>query len=196
MQHTVDLKCPGCGGAVTSSDSTCKYCGRPVIISSFNSVYSMTMPEINKYANAYKQALADNPNNSALNNSIAMCYLKLKLYSKALPAFEKALEDNFDNSETYFYAAVCLLEGRKPFLTTRPVIDKMEGYINAALMVEPRGIYYYFQAYIKYDYFSRKFFRTLPSYEEALEMAASNGVSQFDIEHLYDILGTSRPENL
>jgi tetratricopeptide (TPR) repeat protein len=190
------LKCPGCGGAVTSADSTCKYCGRPVVISSFNSVYDMSMPEVNKYTNAYKQALAGNPNDATLNNSLAMCYLKLKLYNKALAAFENAMEDNLDNSETYFYAAVCLLEGKKAFLTTRPIINKIEEYINAALMIEPRGVYYYFQAYVKYDYFSRKFFQTSPTYQEALQMANSSGVSQFDIEQFYDVLGVTRPDNL
>ena len=154
------------------------------------------MPELNKYASAYKQALAGNPSHAGLNNSLAMCYLKLKLHKQALAAFEKAMEDNLDNSETYFYAAICLLEAKKAFLTTRSVIEKIEQYINAALMIEPRGIYYYFQAYIKYDYFSRKFFQTSPTYQEALQMARSNGVSQFDIEQFYGVLGVSRPEAL
>ena len=196
MQYTVDLTCPGCGAAVSSADSTCRYCSRPVVISSFNSVYSMSMPELNKYANAYKRALANSPDNLALNNSLAMCYLKLRLHDKALPAFEKAMEDNLDNSETYFYAAVCLLGGKKAFLATRAVIDKIEQYINAALAIEPRGIYYYFQAYIKYDYFSRKFFQTSPNYKETLSMATANGVSQFDIDMFYDVLGVSRPGEL
>jgi len=156
----------------------------------------MSMPEISKYANVYRQALAANPGNAALNNSLAMCCLKLKLYDKALPAFEKAMEDNLDNSETYFYAAVCLLGGKKAFLTQRPVIDRIEEFLNAALAIEPRGIYYYFQAYIKYDYYSRKFFRTSPTYQEALQMAGLNGVSQFDIEQFYGVLGVGRPEAL
>jgi tetratricopeptide (TPR) repeat protein len=195
-QQIIDLKCPGCGQPWTIADKTCKSCNRPVIISTFNSVYSMPLPEINKYTSVYKQALTDNPNNSDLNRGLAMCYLKLKLYSKALAAFEKAIEVDFNDSETYFYAAVCLLEGKKAYLSVRPVIDKIEEYINAALMLEPRGIYYYFQAYIKYDYFSRKFFRTTPTYQDVLKMANANGVSQFDIEQLYSILGVSRPECL
>lgn len=69
-----------------------------------------------------------------------MCYLKLKLYDKALSAFEKAMEDNFDNSETFFYAAICLLKGRKAFLLNRTEIDKAEEYINAAIMIEPRAV--------------------------------------------------------
>ena len=109
----------------------------------------MSLPEVNKYAGSYRSALAKYPDNTELNNSIAMCYLKLKLYDKAQAAFAKAIEDNFDNSETYFYAAISLLRGKKAFLAKRTDIDKIEEYIQAALMIEPKGIYYYLFAYIK-----------------------------------------------
>ena len=194
MSHTViEMNCPGCGARVSTGQSECEWCHKPIIISTFNSVYSMPMPEVNKFAGAYRQALAENPDNQELNNSVAMCYLKLKLYDKALPAFEKAMEDNFDNSETFFYVAVCLLKGRKAFLCNRPEIDKIEEYINAAIMIEPRGVYYYLLAYIKYDYFNRKFFKTSPTYQEALAMAQQQGYSPFDAEQLFGILGVERP---
>ena len=194
MSHTViEMNCPGCGARVSTGQSECEWCHKPIIISTFNSVYSMPMPEVNKFAGAYKKALAENPDNQELNNSVAMCYLKLKLYDKALPAFEKAMEDNFDNSETFFYAAVCLLKGRKAFLCNRPEIDKIEEYINAAIMMEPRGVYYYLLAYIKFDYFNRKFFKTSPTYQEALAMAQQQGYSPFDAEQLFGILGVERP---
>ena len=125
-----------------------------------------------------------------------MCYLKLKLYDKALTAFEKAMEDNFDNPETFFYAAICVLSGKKAFLAMRPEIDKIEGYINAALAIEPRGIFHYLLAYIKYDYFERKYFNTSPNYREALAAAYGAGVSPYDIEQLYGVLGVSRPDEL
>ena len=192
----IDIKCPNCGAAVDTGQKTCKYCKQPIIISTFNSVYDMPAPMINQYANAYRQALAVSPEDKELNNSIAMCYLKLKLYDKALGAFEKAMEDNFDNSETFFYAAISLLKGKKAFLAQRAEIDKIEEYINAALMIEPRGVFYYFWAYIKYDYFSRKSYKTTPTYQEALSMANNAGVSPFDIEQLFGILGVSRPESL
>ena len=123
-----------------------------------------------------------------------MCYLKLKMYDKALGAFEKAIEDNFDDSEIYFYAAICLLNGKKAFLNQRPTIDKILEYLNAALMIDPKGIYYYFMAYIKYDYFERKHFRTSPNYVDALQMANEAGLSDFDIEQLYTILNVARPD--
>lgn len=192
----IDIKCPNCGAAVDTGQKFCKFCKQPVVISTFNSVYEMPVPMINKYANAYRQALAESPENQELNNSIAMCYLKLKLYDKALGAFERAMEDNFDNSETFFYAAICLLKGNKAFLAQRAAIDKIEEYINAALMIEPRGVYYYFWAYVKHDYFNRKFYNTSPTCQETMGMAEGAGVSPYDIEQLYAILGVSRPEAL
>jgi len=156
----------------------------------------MPLPEVNKYAGAYRSALAQNPDNTELNTSIAMCYLKLKLYDKAQAAFAKAIEDNFDNSETFFYAAVSLLRGKKAFLAKRTDIDKIEEYIQAAIMIEPKGIYYYFWAYIKYDHFYRKRYRTNPDYQELLERSEQAGLSKYDVEQLYAILGVDRPDCL
>lgn len=197
MAHqVVDLSCPGCGARVNTGNKECQFCGGAIIISTFNSVLSMTMPQLNKYASTYKKALEKNPDNAELNFSIANCYLKLKLHDKALSAFEKAIEDNFDNSETYFYAAVCLLKGQKAFLAQRPTIDKIEEYLNAALMIEPKGIYYYFWSYIKYDYFNRKFFNTTPTYQDFLQMALENGLSENDTEQLFSILSVPQPDAL
>lgn len=192
-QNVIDLACPSCGAPTTTGEKKCPFCKRPIVISTFNSLYDMPMSEINKYATSYRKALADNPDDQELNNSIAMCYLKLKLYDKALAAFEIAIKDNFDSSETFFYAAICLLGGKKAFLTPRSNIDKIEEYINAALMIEQKGIYYYLLAYIKYDYFSRKYYNTSPTYQEALTSATDAGISSFDIEQLYGILSVQRP---
>jgi len=195
-QQAVSLACPGCGAPATTSDSTCKFCRRPIVISTFNSVYSMPMPEVNKYASAYRKALAESPDHQGLNTSIAMCYLKLKLYDKAAEAFEKAMEDNFDNSEVFFYAAICQLKGKKAYLSQRPTIDKIEEYLNAAIMIEPKGIYYYFWAYIRYDYHARKFFKVSPTYQDILLLAQGAGLSHSDTDQLYSILGVARPECL
>lgn len=192
-QKVIEINCPGCGARVTTGQTECEWCHNPVIISTFNSVYSMPMPEVNKYAGAYRKELANHPDDPILNKSAAMCYLKLKLYDKALQAFEKAMEDNFDDSETFFYAAICLLKGKKAFVAPRTDINKIEEYINAALMIEPRGIYHYFWAYIKYDYFSRKFFKTSPTYQEALATAQQAGYSPFDSDQLFAILNVEKP---
>lgn len=94
------------------------------------------------------------------------------------------------------YAAVCLLKGKKAFLAPRTDIDKAVEYINAALMIEPRGIYQYFLAYIKYDYFERKSLNIKPDWQETLQIAVQSGVSQADIAQLFETLQVEMPECL
>ena len=197
MSHQiVDMKCPGCGAPLDTAQRECKYCHNPVTITTFNSVSAMPMPMLNKYARSYEADLRANPDNPELNKSVAFCYLKLRLYDKALPAFEKAIESNFDDSESYFYAAICQLKGKKAFLSLRPAIDKAIEYINAATAIEPLGIYYYLLAYIKQDYFARKHLNTSPNWQEALQTAVNIGLSPTDVDQLYQILGVERPAGL
>ena len=194
MPQTINMDCAGCGSPVSTADKECKCCRRPVVISSFSSVFSMDIPLLNKYVRRDKQVLKDNPDSSELNNSIAHCYLKLRMYDEALSAFQKAIEDDFDNSETYFYAAVCLLKGKKAFVTSRPAIDNAVKYINSALSIEQRGIYYYFLAYIKYDFFERNGFNQSPTWQEALQTATEIGVLEADIAQLFATIGVAQPE--
>jgi hypothetical protein len=99
------------------------------------------------------------------------------------------IEDNFDDADTYFYAALCALKGKKAFLQMRPQIDKVLELLNAAIMIEPKGIYYYYMAYIKYDYFKRKFLNTSPNYQDCLTKAKSLGYSSLDVKEMFSILG-------
>ncbi len=193
-QQIIQLECPGCGARVAPDATRCEYCDQPVIITSFNSIANMTAPMVNKYANSFSNSLKSAPDNEILNVSAAMCYLKMKLYDKAKSAFEKAIENNIDNSEAYFYAAVSLLKGKKAFLASRSVINKVEEYINAANLLEERGIYHYFLGYIKYDYFDRKCLNTSPAWQECLSTAEMLGTSEYDKVNLFELLAVPRPQ--
>jgi tetratricopeptide (TPR) repeat protein len=187
------IKCPNCGELGQTVGVNCVACDNPVTITEIKTVFAMPMPQINKYIASYKEQIVENPDNRQLQSSIAMCYLRLKLYDKALPCFEKAMEENFEDSAPFFYAAICLLKGKKAFVAMRTEIDKIEEYLQAAMMIEPKGIYHYFQAYIKYDYFSRKSFKTSPSWQEELASAQGAGVSENDIAQFYQAIGVERP---
>ena len=69
-------------------------------------------------------------------------------FSSALESFSRAIDGGVMNSEVFFWAGVCCLGGKKAFLAKREVIDKAEEYINAARVLEYRGIYAYFVAYV------------------------------------------------
>ena len=71
MAHQlIDISCPGCGARVTTGQSECQYCFGPIVISTFTSVYSMPMPEVNKYANEYRKGLNENTENKEIKASI------------------------------------------------------------------------------------------------------------------------------
>lgn len=195
-ESVIALTCPGCGARVSIDQKVCQYCQAPVVISTFTSVASMSILNLNKYTRAYKQALSEHPENVDLNKSLAMCYLKLKLYRQANLAFEKAIAVNFDDSEIFFYAAITALNGKKAFLAGRTAVDQSQAYINAALAIEPKGIYYYFLAYLKADFFARKHFHTAPTYQECLANAQATGLSETDVSQLYTILGVNRSAGL
>ena len=189
-----DITCPGCGAPQDPGNKVCAFCGRPVIITSFGAMDSFTLPMLNKYASSYRKTLSEDPDNVAAGISLGMCYLKLKLYPKATEAFEKAMESEFDNADLYFYAAIALLGGKKPFLAPRRDIDKLESYINAAISIEPKPIYYLLWAYVRYDHHFRKSFRVTPDYAELLSTARESGLGSGDTDALFSVLGTPVPE--
>mgnify|MGYP003297130220 CR=1 FL=1 len=188
------LSCPSCGAPIAIADKACPYCNGPIIIKSFQSVNDMPLGKLNKYADFYRKGVASDPNNKEIQNSLAMCYLKLKLYGKAQEAFDKAIAANIDSSETYFYAAISLLAGKKPFLVARQIIDKIEEYLNAAIMIEPKGIYYYLMAFIRYDFHNRKHFKVTPNWEEYLLEAESARFGSADSDELFSILNLAKPD--
>lgn len=191
--EVLNLTCRGCGAPVSISDRVCPYCEGPISVSTFNSVKDMPLIKVKKYADSYSKDLMENPSDQNANKGIAYCYLKLQMYDEALKYFDKAITDNFDDSEVYFYAAVCCLKGKKAFVTPRDYINKIEEYLNAATMIEPKGIYYYFWAYIKYDYFKRKFLITTPNYTDMIKKAIDYQFSEHDVIELFQILKVDNP---
>lgn len=191
--EVIKLNCPGCGAPVAIDQKECEYCHSPINISTFNSVMDISLPLMNKYAGSYKKALDEHPDDKDVNASMGMCYLKLKLFDKALACFEIAMQDNFDNGDIFFAAAIATLKGKIPFLHTKDDIEKCEEYINAANMITPKGIYYVLLSYIKYDYYERKYFDTNPNYMEALAKAKEYRYSDTDVNSLFAMLGVAKP---
>lgn len=196
----VDLKCGGCGYALTPTSVECPRCGRAVAVSSFNSVYAQDLPTLNKLSRALDRDLREGASpelNASIKFALGGCYLRLKLYDKALQRFEEAIEEDFDNPEASFYAAVSLLKGKKAFLAPMANIKKALEYVNAALMVEERGVFHYFLAYIKFDFYARKYLQISPDWREELTLAQSAAnLSPTDCSMLFDVLGVEMPPDL
>lgn len=194
--EVIILKCPNCGAAVSTEQTKCQYCKKPVLIQRYEEAAEMPALQLNKYAAAYRKTLEENPNNREINLSVGACYLKLKMYDKALESLEKAMQDNFEDAEPYYLGAVALLQGRKAFVAQRVAIDKALEYLNAAVMINPKPVYYYFMTYIKQDYFERKYLNTVPNYRELLQMSRDAGMTEKAADSFFKMLDVPRPDNL
>lgn len=189
-------KCPNCGASLDINVSVCDFCDSPVVISSMSALGSMSMPKINKYANAYKSMMEENPDSEQLAISLGMCFMKLKLYDKAYEAFDKAIAAYTENPEVYFYAAVCVLNGKKAYLAGKANVDKALQMLKIAIDCEPRGIFYFFDAYLRFDFYKRKALNIQPPYTDSLQKAKRMGCSPADIAMLFELLGVDIPAEL
>ncbi len=187
------ITCYGCGAPVAVDSKKCESCGNPVNITTFSSLEGLSPPQINKYIGSYQRDDSD-PQGQA--TALAFCFIRLKLYDKAEAQFDKAMEDNYSNSEVFFYAAVCQLKGKKAFMAPRAAIDKALEYLNAGIMTEPRAIYRYFLAYIKYDFFRRKGFKIEPDFFEEFNTSREMGLASGDVDHLYKVLSVQPVDDL
>ncbi len=191
----INLECPSCGRPLSTEIKECPACHRPILITSFNDLNKLDNLDVKKYIKSYDNVIKSNPSNDVRFAS-ALCLTKLKLYDKAMTLFEDCLLENIDNPEVYFYAAICTLQGRKAFLLQRHEINQIEKYLNAACDIESKGVYYLLLAYIKYDYFERKYLNTTPNYKDYLHKAKEFNCSFLDSEFLFSLLNVEIPTQL
>lgn len=194
IETVIIHECPQCGAPAQLNSNVCLYCKAEFMIKSLSGLRNIGKSSIDKYIASYKKAASKDPNNNEINAAMGMCYLKLGLYDFATKFFLKAVEDMIENPDVYFYAAVCQLKGKKAFLTPIADIRKAEEYINSALILEDKGIYHYFMAYIKYDFYERKHLNISPNYMETLKLAREIGVSKDDVQYLFEMLNVSKPD--
>jgi len=164
------------------------------MISSFSSLSKLGRANINKYTNAYSNALKDEPNDASLNTSVGICYIGLGMYEKALICFEKVIEKDPENSFGYFAAAISMLNGKSAFLNEKKKVDKAIGYVNAALIISEIGIYHFLMAYLKYDYYKRKYLKIDPDHRYHLNLAYSYGILNGDVNDLFTMLNVKIPD--
>ncbi len=186
--RVVDVRCPGCGSAWSTSQQFCQYCGRQVLISSMSDLISLEARDLKKHVRTYEEALDEGADDPSVHAALGMCLLKLGLRDKALTQFADALLDDVENSEPYFYAAVASLGGKKPFLAPLGAIRRAEEYLIAALRLQERGIYSYLFGYIRFDYYERKSLNVEPSHQYFLDQAVLRGVTDLDIQTLFELL--------
>ncbi|KON87967.1 hypothetical protein AF332_14795 [Sporosarcina globispora] len=185
-------ECPQCGAPVKLNSNVCEFCGSEYLIQTLKGLNGFDKKGIDKYIANYRKLSAGDYANPEINSAIGICYLKLGLYDFAYKYFEKAMEDMIENSDLYFYSAVCVLKGKRPFLVPLTFIRKAEDFLDAAKNLNSSdGKYAYAHALIKYDYYYKKRLNTDPNFQELLNEAEHCGISQDDKQLVENLLKLS-----
>ena len=112
-------------------------------------------------------------------------FLNYGMYPKAMECFDQALLKDISNPELYFYKAVALLKGQRPFLIIKSVINEVLDLLNTSLAINSKALTHYLIAYIKFDYHHSKMLRATPDYLYHLQTAQSLGITDGEINSLF-----------
>jgi tetratricopeptide (TPR) repeat protein len=185
----VVLECPQCGAPVKQGSRTCDRCYSEYIVTSVRGLKKFDDSGVKKYLKAYEAGLRSGGESAELYTAMGICQLRRGLCKHATDCFEKAIALLPEDSETYYYAAVSLLAGKRPFLSALPTIRKAIEYIDLALDFSEHGAYYYLKHLIHKDYFEMKNLRCSPTSAELLNRSQTAGLGDNDILETRELLG-------
>ncbi len=198
-------KCCGCGfdnGLIEYQDVhhfpevKCGRCRKTVYPRKIQDLAEMDTMEKTMAVVNLKAAIAQNPDVAITNLSLGLFYLEKKGYILAKQQFNKTIALEPATAEAYFYLAIAMLEGKKPFLCLQRVVDQAIEYVSVAEGLDPSSaLYYYFHAYLIGDYYERKHFRKTPTSAELLNTARSVGLTSIEANTLFTILNQTKPNN-
>lgn len=148
------LKCKGCGANLSPSISKCEYCQSENIITTKENPFKLDKKISKQYSNYYKSKAKENPSDVEALFSVGLFYLKMKLYDLAATNFENAIKIEPDNADLYYYYSLSLIKGRRIKTLKFPEIKKVEEYLNTALQLDDKEVFYYLSGLIKQDYYN------------------------------------------
>lgn len=197
MVSVINLKCSNCGDVLSERQTICESCMQPVVIKKMSSLMGLSPQELNKRGRLIgAEASKGGEFASDANFTAGCCFLRLKLYDQAFSRFEKAFNEDMDNAEAYFYAAVARLMGKRPFLCPLVELRKAQEYAEAAMAIDDRAIFHYFLAYIKLDFYAKKFLKVTPDWRQEYQESLGNYISKEDVDDLFNLLGQQCPKEL
>jgi tetratricopeptide (TPR) repeat protein len=120
-------------------------------------------------------------------------HLRLGLHAKALEHFRQAMNAGAQSPDLCYLSAVARLDGRKAFLASLSRIREAEELIRAAVMLQDRGVFHYFLAYLGFDYYARRSLNAPTPWPASLARAWNKGVTQEEIDSLFKLLSVNDP---
>lgn len=184
--------CPNCGASISKQSACCPACGSEVYFRNLHSVFSINEQKLKQYMAGYGKSKEEN---SEIYKAKGLGYLRLKTYDQAKTCFSKAIALDYEDSSAYYFMALSLCMGKRPFLILFKEIKKIIEYLEAAIQLENNGMYYYLYALLIYDFYEHKSFNYKTTSQEMLHQAKIYGINKEDMKIIDDYLGISMMQN-
>ncbi len=194
------IKCYNCNSETIFQEGEdckkCRNCKKTVVMKKIVEVDELTpvQKEIQKInlQMALSKASDQNDRNEIIM-SLGLIALSNGSYNVAQSFLKQLIDQNVTTGDVYFYYCLALLNGKRPFLQLRSLVDQIIQYLDFALALETKGEYYYLQALLIYDYYTLKSLRYEKNYALLLQMANYLGVSQGEKNEIYKIIKMNKP---
>lgn len=165
---------------------------------SFDKLGQASNPDkLNELMNRLHSRLAANPENGEVHYRLALCYLHLKAYKRAIEHFKRAVELLPLDPDAHYYYGLSLISGRRPRTLSLKDVRNIEEYLEAAIQLDDRPAkYYYLAAILKHDYYlANGLSAPPPSPDDLILMAYRKVQDPGEVERLLQAV-TLRDERL
>ncbi|WP_394747114.1 hypothetical protein [Spongiimicrobium salis] len=143
-----------------------------------------------------ENALHLNKNSAELNFNLGIYLLDLHHYKRANVFFKKCAFLESQNPEPYFFRALCLLEGKRPFRHKKALIDQLIRILEFAIRLQPENPIYQDFLYVIYTDFHKRIGFSLhgnrivkPIYDRPVEWMAflskCSGLSEINLNTIF-----------
>jgi tetratricopeptide (TPR) repeat protein len=149
-------------------------------------VAPLSRDKLDKYVAHHKRRAGTDQDSADSHVSLGLCYLQLKLYDNARKCFEAALEQAPEHADSYYYAALAILKGRRPRVLPATEIAKIEEYVEAASQLnEDDAKYDCLSAIVRRDYYRTNGLRVpVPDEYELLARAKKKSCEPNELQQL------------
>lgn len=181
-------ECPSCGAPLPEGGTVCAYCGRTVYITTFTSMYDLSMSELKQAAGDFDAQSLRHPDDARALFSLGCCYLRLGKYAKAEKSFQDAIDLDLDNPEAYLYHAIALLGGEPMSDIGSFTAEEIAEDVRAGLAVGTIPGLYLLWSCLQSRFYEQRGLIAQPSSAELFDKAVHVGATQADIDRLFELM--------
>lgn len=177
---------------LSENNFKCRKCRKPVVMKNTQDVKELSAIERIKQQQNIIKALAipnlEQNEKDVLTSSLGLIALTNGAYSIAGTHFKNLIASNENNTEAYYYYSLSLLNGKRPFLNSRSMIDLAIENLNFAFAIDAKGKYLYLKALLIEDFYKMKYIRYGEDVQEILNLAYDLEITEEEKQEIFELL--------